>query len=65
MLPPMTVYKSANGSFFTSWCEGGPPGATFAANKSGWFDMEQFNIWFKQVNALSQNRVGKIVEIVF
>jgi hypothetical protein len=45
----MTVYKSANSSFFTSWCEGGPPGATYAANKSGWFDMEKFNSWFREV----------------
>jgi hypothetical protein len=50
MLPPMTVYKSANGTFFTSWCEGGPPGATYAGNKSGWFDMEKFNAWFKEVS---------------
>lgn len=49
MLPPMTVYKSINGVVYQNWCEGGPEGATYAASKSGWFDMEKFNVWFKQV----------------
>ncbi len=50
-LPPMTLFKSANGTVFQSWCEGGPEGATYAANKSGWFDMDKFNQWFKEVSA--------------
>jgi hypothetical protein len=48
-LPPMTLYKSATGVVYESWCEGGPEGATYAANQSGWFDMPKFNQWFKQV----------------
>jgi hypothetical protein len=49
MLPPMVVYKSANGVVYSSWGEGGPDGTTYAASKSGWFDMPKFNQWFKQV----------------
>jgi hypothetical protein len=49
ILPPMTVYKSATGCVYSSWCEGGPENAVYAATKSGWFDMEMFNKWFKQV----------------
>lgn len=49
MLPPMTVYKSAVGSCYGMWCEGGPEGANYAATKSGWFNMEMFNLWFKTV----------------
>lgn len=49
MLPPMVVYKSATGVVYSSWCEGGPDGTTYAASASGWFDMGKFNQWFKQV----------------
>ncbi len=48
-VPPMTVYKSGTGSVYQSWCEGGPDGATYAATKTGWFDMDKFNQWIKQV----------------
>ena len=49
MLPPMTVYKSTTGAVYTTWCEGGPPGAVYAATKSGWFNMNMFNSWFEQI----------------
>ncbi len=49
MLPPMVVYKSANEVVYSSWGEGGLDGTTYAASKSGWFDMPKFNQWFKQV----------------
>jgi hypothetical protein len=55
MLPPMTVYKSATGSVYSSWCEGGPDHAVFAATRSGWFDMDMFNRWFKQVGVISSS----------
>jgi hypothetical protein len=42
---PMTLYKSTTGCMYQSWCEGSPDGAS----KSGWFDMEEFTLWFKQV----------------
>jgi hypothetical protein len=48
----MTVYKSGTGSVYSSWCEGGPAGAVYAANKSGYFDMEKFIQWFKEVGTL-------------
>lgn len=49
MLPPMTVYKSANNAVYKTWCEDGPKGATYAATKSGWFNMDTFNQWFVDV----------------
>lgn len=49
MLPPMTVFKSANSVVYKSWCEGGEDGAAYSATKSGWFDMERFNQWFREV----------------
>jgi hypothetical protein len=45
----MTVYKSGNGVVYQNWCEDGPEGATYAASKSGWYDMAKFNQWFRQV----------------
>jgi hypothetical protein len=29
---------------------GWPDGATYAATKTGWFDMEKFNQWMKMVS---------------
>lgn len=49
MLPPMVVYKAASEAPWGMWTEGGPAGATYAASKSGWFDMNKFNQWFKVV----------------
>lgn len=49
MLPPMVVYKSTVCAPYKSWCQGGPTGATYAASKSGWFDMATFNHWFTEV----------------
>ena len=49
ILPPMTVFKSGTGSLFDIWCEGGPEGSAYAANKSGYFDMEKFQIWMSEV----------------
>jgi hypothetical protein len=49
MLPPMTVYKSASGNIYQSWCEGVPDTNFFGATKSGWFDKPQFETWFKKV----------------
>lgn len=49
MLPPMVVYKSGTGTVYQNWTEGGMPGSTYGATKSGWFDMDMFNRWFSQV----------------
>ncbi len=46
----MVVYKSGNGVVYSNWCEGGPAGATYAASRSGWFDMTKFNQWFKEAS---------------
>jgi hypothetical protein len=54
MLPPMVVYQSGTGSVYTSWTLDGPEGATYAASKSGWFDMSKFNQWFTQVTYFSK-----------
>jgi uncharacterized HAD superfamily protein len=50
VLPPMVVYQSSTGTAYQKWCEGGPEGTTYAATKSGWFTMEKYNQWFKQVS---------------
>jgi hypothetical protein len=42
----MTVYKSVMGGFYKMWGECGPPGSTYTANKSRYFDMEKFTKWF-------------------
>lgn len=47
MLKPYTVHKSPTGVLYESWCQGGPEGAAYGANKSGWFDVDRFNAWFK------------------
>ena len=49
MLPPYTVFKSPNGALYDVWCEGGPPGGAYGANKSGWFDQDKFNGWFRSL----------------
>lgn len=49
MLPPMVVYKSGTGILCKNWCYGGPAGTTYAATKSGWFDMAMFSEWFREV----------------
>lgn len=46
MVPPMTLFESPTGAVYTTWCEDGPPGSTFAATKKGWIDMPSFDIWF-------------------
>lgn len=64
-LPPMTVFKSSTGAVYQSWCEGGPDGATYAATKSGWFDMEKFNQWFKQVRTCGNNFISKNLIVTY
>jgi hypothetical protein len=49
MLPPMMIYKSGTGILCKIWCNGGPEGTTYAANKSWWFDMAMFTEWFTEV----------------
>ena len=50
MLPPMTVYKSDTTSVYKSWCAAAPKDYVFAATKSGWFDMQAFEKWFRKVS---------------
>jgi hypothetical protein len=45
----MTVLKSLSGNFYDTWAMGGPPGSVFTANKSGWFNMREFEIFFQKV----------------
>lgn len=47
LLPPMVVYKSIN--VYENWCNGGPPGTVYKNSKSGWFDANLFEIWFKEI----------------
>ena len=43
-LPPMVVYTAQN--LYSTWTEGGPPGAAYDATPSGWFDSRTFESWF-------------------
>jgi len=39
----------STGSVYPTWGEGGPEGAVFAANKSGYFDTDKYTKWFQEV----------------
>ena len=45
-LPPYTLYKAANMGL--SWSKGGPQGALYGVNQSGWMVEESFYGWFKE-----------------
>lgn len=49
MLPPMTVYKSPSGYCYDSWASGHPVGSVIAANKSGWYNMAEYETWFSKI----------------
>jgi len=61
MLPPMVIYKSGTGILCKIWCNGGPEGTTYAANKSGWFDMAMFTEWFTEVGFYTFTIIEKTV----
>jgi hypothetical protein len=65
MLPPMVVYKCPRGSVYPCWCQGGPEGTVFASSKSGWFDMDRFNLWFKEVGHYPSSFVIQIFVFFF
>ena len=45
----MTVYKSPSGNIYEDWVSNGPVGSVFTANKSGWFNMKEFETFFQKV----------------
>lgn len=49
LLPTMTVFKSQSGYFYDTWGAGAPPGSVFSANKSGWFNMHEYEVRFEKV----------------
>jgi hypothetical protein len=49
LTPTMTVLKSLSGNFYDTWATGAPPGSVFTANKSGWFNMREFETFFEKV----------------
>jgi hypothetical protein len=49
LLPPMTVFKSQSGNCFDTWANGGSVGSVIAANRSGWFNMVEYETWFTKV----------------
>ena len=40
----MVVYKAKN--VYKEWCRGGPIDTVYSCAKRGWFDIEQFEMWF-------------------
>jgi hypothetical protein len=45
----MTVYKSPSGYCYDSWASGHPVGSVIAANKSGWYNMAEYETWFSKI----------------
>jgi hypothetical protein len=45
----MTTYKSLSGYCYDTWAAGHPVGAVITANKSGWFNMAEYETWFNKV----------------
>ena len=45
----MTVYKSPSGNMYEDWVSSGPIGSVFTANKSGWFNMKEFETFFQKI----------------
>lgn len=43
-IPPYIIYKAEN--LWTTWTEGGPPGAKYNRSKHGWIDLLIFEDWF-------------------
>lgn len=43
-IPPYIIYKAEN--LWTTWTEGGPPGARYNRSKHGWIDLVIFEDWF-------------------
>ena len=46
-LPPFILYKGKN--LYRRWTEGGPAGALYGANESGWMDAESYLSWFSKL----------------
>jgi hypothetical protein len=49
LTPTMTVFKGPSGNFYETWATGAPPGSVFTANKSGSFNMREFETFFEKV----------------
>ena len=47
LLPVYIVYKAEH--IYSSWKDGGPPGAHIGRSKSGWFDMANFEEYFEKI----------------
>jgi hypothetical protein len=45
----MTVYKSPSGYCYDSWAICQPVGSVIAANKSGWYNMAEYETWFSKI----------------
>jgi hypothetical protein len=46
-LPPYVVYKAEN--VYEGWTQGGPAGIMYNCSKTGWFDMDIFTDWFRNI----------------
>lgn len=47
ILPPYVVYKAE--SMWSTWTENGPAGTRYNRSKSGWFDAQCFEDWFRSL----------------
>lgn len=47
LLPPYVTYKAEN--LYNTWTEHGPKGTVYNRTKSGWFQLEIFEDWFRRI----------------
>lgn len=47
LLPPYIVYKAEH--LYSTWVENGPKGAVYNRSKSGWFNLDIFEDWFRTI----------------
>ncbi len=56
LLPTMTVFKSQSGYYYDTWGQGAPIGSVFTANKTGWVNMKEYEMWFEDIFLVWVNR---------
>lgn len=47
LLPPYIVYRAKN--LYSTWLENGPKGTVYNRSKSGWFNLEIFEDWYRTI----------------
>ena len=61
-LPPFILYKGKN--LYKKWTEGGPAGALYGTNESGWMDASVFLSWFNKLFVLAVSYLSRSGPVV-